>query len=69
MLDLLAAHDGIELLKGSGLIGIIAYVIWTDRAERRDNREADMKRSEAVKSMAEAVTKLADAVLQLKGRQ
>lgn len=68
MLSSLMAHDGIELLKGTGLVGIIAYVIWSDRSERRDNREADVKRSDAVRIMAEAVIKLAEAVIQLKGK-
>ncbi len=68
MIEQLMSHDGIELLKGTGLVGIIAYVIWSDRSERRDNREADVKRSEAVTAMARAVTDLANAVLQLKGK-
>lgn len=64
--NVVATHDPVELLKGGGLVTIIAYVIWSDRSERRDNREADVKRSDAVKAMAEAVVKLAEAVLQLK---
>ena len=63
-----ASHEGIEVFKGIGLTGILAYVIWSDRAERRDNREADVKRSEAVKAMADAVKDLALAVLQFKGK-
>ena len=70
LLDIIPlSHDGVELLKGTGLVGIIAYVIWSDRSERLDNREADVKRSEAVKAMAEAVKDLAQAVLLLKNKE
>ena len=63
---LATSHEGIELLKGTGLVGIIGYVIWSDRSERRDNREAEVKRSEAVKAMAEALKELSFAIIRFK---
>lgn len=66
MLDLMATlsqiEPGWEMLKGGGLLGLLAYVIYSDRAERRDNREADVKRSEAQIAMAGALKELANSL-------
>lgn len=49
------AHEGLELLKGGGLFGLIAYLLYSDRKDRTLDREADIKRSEAMKALADAV--------------
>ncbi len=48
------------ILKEGGLFVLVVYLIWSDRAERKDNREADLKRSEAATLMASVIGKLTD---------
>ena len=54
----------IEMLKGGGLFALVVYLLYTDRIDRRNDkekdRESDLKRSEATTLMASALHKMMD---------
>ncbi len=53
-------HDTFEILKSGGLFTLLAYMIYNDRKDRNLDRDADIKRSEAMSLMASCVNKLTD---------
>ena len=53
-------HGTLEMLKGGGLFAIVAYLLVTDRMARKEDREADLKRSEATSLMAGALKSWVD---------
>ena len=52
------------MLKGGGLFALVVYLLYTDRIDRRNDkekdRESDLKRSEATTLMASALHKMMD---------
>ena len=53
-------HDTLELLKGGRLFTLLAYMIYSDRKDRTEDRVADIKRSEATSLLATSVNKIMD---------
>ena len=50
--------DMFEYVKGAGLFGLLAYMIYSDRADRKENVVADIKRSDAAILMANTINRL-----------
>lgn len=50
----------LELAKSGGLFCLLAYMLWSDRQQRDKDREADIKRSEAVLILGKATEKMMD---------
>ena len=71
MFNFVSSFDpaSIELLKGGGLFALVVYLIYSDRNDRKNDREADVKRSEATTLMASALHRLVDYLNKKKDKE